>query len=113
MVQKTIKTISYDRENDILFLHKGFSEREKFKGNMDIGNLILDVSTTGRIRGIEIIEASEFLKEFKIGQSILQNIKDAEFETKTTPTSITIGLTLKTKNQEIPAKIAVPLQTKF
>ena len=45
--------VYYDKENDILSIHKGFSSDEKFKGNIDVGKLILDVSTQGKIRGIE------------------------------------------------------------
>jgi len=36
-------TVAYDKENDILFVHKGFSIDEEFKGNIDVGSLILDI----------------------------------------------------------------------
>jgi uncharacterized protein YuzE len=108
-----MKRISYDKENDLLFIHKGFYENEKFKTNIDIGDLILDLSTKKRIVGIEIINASEFLKEFGIGKSTMENMEDAKFEAQIKPNSIIIGLKLKTKKEEIPAKIAVPLHTKF
>ena len=103
------KTISYDEDNDILSIHKGFSADEKFKGNVDVGELILDVSTQGRIRGIEVINATEFLKEFKIDKTILENISDANFSASIKPNRIVIGIVIKSKNIEIPAMIAVPL----
>ena len=53
------RIISYDKENDILVAHKGFSEGERFKGNIDIGDLVLDMSTKMRVRGIEISNASK------------------------------------------------------
>lgn len=109
---KMIKAISYDKENDILFIHKGFSSDEKFKGNIDAGNFILDISTKERIRGIEIMNAAEFFKIFDIDKKALENISDAEFNAKMTPSGIIVGIILKSKHlkQQIPAKIIVPLE---
>jgi len=104
------KTISYDKGNDILAIHKGFSSDEKFKGNIDAGDLILDVSTKGRIRGIEIMNAIEFFKEFNIGKRILTHINDAQFTSTIKPNSVMLGIIIKSENAEIPAKIAVPLE---
>lgn len=104
------KIVSYDKENDILSIHKGFDKDEKFKGNIDVGELILDVSTRGRVRGIEIINATEFFKDFDIGKKILENLKDANFTASLNPNRIMLGILIKTAKKEIPAKIAVPLQ---
>lgn len=103
---------SYDEENDILSIHKGFSSDERFKGNIDIGELILDVSTKGRIKGIEVINATKFFREFSIDKENLKNITDAQFNTTLRPNSIIVGITIKAKNvdHEMPAKIAVPLE---
>jgi uncharacterized protein YuzE len=105
------KLIYYDQENDILSIHKGFSSDEKFKGNIDAGQLVLDVSTKKRIRGIEIMNASSFFKEFNINKKKLENITDATMRISITPNGIFVGLSLKVKNtkQAIPATIAVPL----
>lgn len=101
----------FDQENDILAIHKGFSSDEKFKGNIDAGEIVFDVSTKGRIRGIEIMSASSFLKEFEISEDSLKNLSDAEFNASSNPNGIVLGLTIKTKNarKEIPAKIVIPL----
>ena len=105
------KIISYDNENDILSIHKGFSNDEKFKGNIDAGELILDVSTRGRIRGIEVMNATDFFKEFNIGKKVLENIIDVQFNAVIKPSSIILGIIIKARNvkHDIPAKIAVPL----
>jgi uncharacterized protein YuzE len=110
--EKMNKLVFYDKENDILSIHKGFSNDEKFKGNVDVGELILDISSKGKIRGIEVMNATEFFKEFDIGKKILENITDADFNASIKPNSITIGIIFKAKNikHEIPAKIAVPLE---
>ncbi len=39
------KIITYDEENDILAIHKGFNKDEKFDGCIDVGDIILDLST--------------------------------------------------------------------
>lgn len=109
---KMEKIVSYDENNDILVIHKGFSSDEKFKGNIDMGELILDVSTAGRIRGIEVINASEFFKDFNVDKKNLQEIVDANFNASVKSSRILIGIFIKVKNvkQEIAAKIAVPLE---
>ena len=106
------KIVSYDKSSDILTIHKGFSNDEKFKGNIDVGELILDVSTQGRIRGIEIMNASEYFKEFDITEKILDNISDANFNASIKPTRIIVSILIKSKlcAEEMPAKIAVPLE---
>ena len=109
--KKMIKTTEYDKELDIFTIHKGFSSDEKFKGNIDIGDLILDVSTKGRIRGIETLNVSTFLKDLKIKQEVLQNIKGADFNASVSPNNMVISIFLKAGEKEIPARIAVPLET--
>ena len=107
------KVVSYDKENDILFIHKGFSKDEAFKGNIDAGDLVLDMSTKGRIRGVELINASDFLKIFNIKKSMLNNLVDVSFTSKVTPEAIIIGLFITAKKSEEvpPAKMVVPLTT--
>ncbi|MFH1065953.1 MAG: DUF2283 domain-containing protein [Nanoarchaeota archaeon] len=105
------KIISYDKENDILVIHNGFSANEKFKGNIDAGDLILDISTEGRVRGIEVLNAMSFFKEFEIGRKALENLLEAKFNAVVKPTSIVIAIMIKGKDmQEMPAKIAVPIE---
>ena len=105
------KIVSYDQNNDILVIHKGFSSDETFKGNIDIGELILDVSTAGRIRGLEIMNASHFLEELAIKTEILEHLEDARFSADIKPNSIILTIILKSKECEVPAKVAVPLET--
>jgi uncharacterized protein YuzE len=112
-----VKRVSYDKEFDILAVHKGFSNGERFKGNIEIGDLILDLSTKMRIRGIEILNAREYLKEFlkavHTKKNVLENIKDIKFTAAVKGESITLAITIITevekRREEIPAKIAVPI----
>lgn len=107
------KHISYDGKNDILSIHKGFSSDEKFKGNIDAGSLILDISTKGRVRGIEILDATEFFGQFEVSQNMLNQLKDATFEAIMKPTGIMLGIKLKVIGQEVSTKIAVPLNASY
>jgi len=110
-----MKEVSYDNEFDILALHKGFEKGEKFQGNLDVGDLILDISTKGNIRGVEILNVSEFLHGLGITKEILKNLVTARFNTVISPSGITLSLFFLAKNrkQEIPAKIAIAVPMDF
>ena len=99
-----MKNFSYDKRFDILSVHNGFQPDEKFAGNEIIGDLVLDTSTKKRVVGIELFNASEFLKVN------LDDIKDADLEASWDGDCVTIELILKFKNHQIPAKIAVPIE---
>jgi uncharacterized protein YuzE len=101
---------NYDKEHDILAIHKGFSNGEKFKRNVDVGELILDVSTKGRIRGIEVLDASKYLG---IKRNVLSSVLNGEFSISQNVDRVLIGISLKCKEGIIPAKIAVPVNSAF
>ncbi|MBD3313548.1 DUF2283 domain-containing protein [Candidatus Woesearchaeota archaeon] len=111
MLNSMAKRISYDMENDILAVHKGFSSDERFKSNIDAGDFVLDISTKERVRGIEVMNASKFFKEFKIGREMLENIENADFNATIKPDSIIVSIVIKSRDlkEEMPVKIAVPL----
>lgn len=71
---------------------------------------MLDVSTRGKIRGVEILNATSFLKEFNVGRKILENLSDAPFDAQIKPSRIIMSLVLKSDKVEYAAKIAVPLE---
>ena len=104
------KHISYDKEFDILFIHQGFADGEDFLTNIDAGDVVFDVSTKGRIRGLELTNATSFLKRFNITAKTLGDIADADLTASFKKDSITAGLLLKLKDskKKIPAKIIVP-----
>ena len=49
--------IDYDNESDDLFLYA----KEKSKGSVEIGDLILDFDRGGKLVGIEMLNATNFL----------------------------------------------------
>jgi len=95
----------YDATNDILAIHKEFKNGEKFKTNIDVGSVVLDLSNKGRIIGLELMNASDIFKKEDF------DVTEAKFDADITPKNILIKIFLKTKNSVamLPAIIAVPL----
>lgn len=99
---KTIKTIDYDMDNDILFLSNG----EKVKSSLDVGDFILDVSSDNFICGIEIMDASENLGIAKEFLNQVQNIK-MSVTYKTNHVFVLLMMTFKREGQIV--NIPIPL----
>ncbi|MDD9953579.1 MAG: DUF2283 domain-containing protein [Candidatus Woesearchaeota archaeon] len=104
------KIVSYDSENDILLVHKGFAADEKFKGNLDIGGVVLDMSTKKRVRGIEVLNATNFFQGL-VAADVLLHLTDADFRAVMEPQRIALTVTFYIQQEAIPARIAVPLAT--
>ncbi len=105
------KKFSYDKENDILFIHKGFEEGDKFKGNIDIGDIILDLSAKGKIRGVEVLNASRFFSDLVEKKTFLE-LTGADFKAVLGSSGIILKMFFKFKGmkEKVPARIAVPLE---
>jgi len=99
---KTIKTIDYDLENDILFISNG----EKVKSSLDIGDFILDVSHENLICGIEIMDASERLG---INKEILERIQNVKMSITYRTNNVYVLLMLTFKKEEKEVNIQIPL----
>jgi len=99
---KTIKTIDYDSENDILFISNG----EKVKSSLDIGDFVLDVSHDNLICGIEIMDASENLGISKESLKFAQNVK-MSVSYKTNHVYVLLMMTFKQEDKIV--NIPIPL----
>jgi uncharacterized protein YuzE len=60
--------LDYDMKNDSLYI---YTKGKKYKGSLDLGDIIIDFSEDGSPKGIEILDAS---KKFKIPKYDLKNI---------------------------------------
>jgi uncharacterized protein YuzE len=60
--------LDYDMRNDSLYI---YTKGKKYKGSLDLEDIIIDISEDGEIIGIEILDAS---KKFKIPKYDLKNI---------------------------------------
>ena len=99
---RTIKTIDYDSENDILFISNG----EKVKSSLDIGDFVLDVSHDNLICGLEVMDASENLG---INKEILKSIKSMRMSVTYKTNYAYVLLTITFKKGEKEVNMPIPL----
>jgi uncharacterized protein YuzE len=101
---KTIKTIDYDVDNDILFISNG----EKVKSSLDIGDFVLDVNNESFICGIEIMNAIENLG---INKEFLQHIENIKMSVnyRTNHVYVMLAISFKTKEKEVNVNIPLTL----
>jgi len=99
---KTIKTIDYDSDNDILFI----SDEEKVKSSLDIGDFILDVSHNNFICGIEVMDASENLG---ISKDVLKNIKSMKMSVNYKTNHVYVLLAIVFKEGDKNVNMPIPL----
>jgi uncharacterized protein YuzE len=100
----------YDPENDSLFIYK----KTKIKGSVEIGDIIVDISTDGKIKGIEMLNASEILKNLglKNPKEILNNIKSVSIRAIYKTDSIIVYYSIISKAREVSSSIAVPVKVR-
>lgn len=68
--------VDYDYKNDILFFK---TKNREYVKSIELDNIVLDVDSKGKIVGIQILEASEFLRMKKMA---LQSVAQWEFDTR-------------------------------
>jgi len=96
------KIIEYDQENDILFIHEGFEENKKFKENIELKNIILDINNKDKIKGIEILNAKDYFNKKGIN---LDPNKITNAKLKTTDDELELSLKIKTIIIKIPVTL--------
>jgi uncharacterized protein YuzE len=104
--------IDYDQESDDLFLFN----KEKSKGSVEMGDLIIDFNRDGDVVGLEILNAIQFLKD-SVNESVQQHItKDFLADLEGCDVEITkknnflfIKIILRKQNTEISCPINTPM----
>jgi uncharacterized protein YuzE len=110
--------VDYDEENDILYVYIG----EKAKDSLEIDNFVLDISADNKVVGVEIFNASVFIRKLsgsKISKEILSTVKKAmisfysgkEFFYVFIILPIKINGIEKEINLQVPAPAAVMVET--
>jgi len=100
--------LDYDIENDILFIHR---KDVKTKGSVEImgGDIIMDFSKDKEVVGLEIMNASEFLKNFNITKNMLSQALAGDIKIVQQRSVLFITIILKMpKNIEKEAILTVP-----
>lgn len=104
--------IDYDKESDDLFL---YSEKNS-KGSIEMGNLILDFDVKDELSAIEILNATNFLKdsiangeEKLITNEFLFTLISADVETKQKNNFLFIKIILSGRKGVVSCPINAPL----
>jgi uncharacterized protein YuzE len=100
---------SYDRENDDLFL---FSKKSKSKGSVEMGDLVLDYNSKKELVGIELANASRFIKDvtgenFAAVRKTLCSLKECKVDVKCQRNLLIIKIYLLGE-KEIAPVISIP-----
>ncbi len=93
--------VDYDLEEDILYIATG----EKVQDSLEFDQFVIDFSQDDRIVGLEIMDASKYLKNFleaDIDRKALSEVKTAEF-----------SVIQQREFATIKIKMKVPLQNGF
>jgi uncharacterized protein YuzE len=89
----------YDEVNDLLYIYK---KNTKVYSNVMIGDFNLEFTKNGELAGIEILNASGILEEFKIHKKILENIRKVDLKVVARGSSLLIFMIIysdKTKSE--------------
>ncbi|MFH1682364.1 MAG: DUF2283 domain-containing protein [Candidatus Woesearchaeota archaeon] len=99
----------YDSENDSLFV---YNPKSKSKASVEMDDFIIDFSSRKEISGIELLNATEFLKSLEFEdqriniKELLKNIEECKIEIIVKENFFVIKFILISKSKE---RIATPL----
>jgi len=89
---------AYDQIMDSLLVFAK-TAKDKVKGSVIVGNLVLDMTDDGRIVGIEIKKATEFFKEMDITKAP-EEVESAHIDVNYKKDGVVLFLLLKYKNEK-------------
>ncbi len=96
---------SYDQENDDLFM---FNPESKSKGSIEFGDLVLDFNKKKELVGIQMMNASKFLKEILDEEVDLGSLEECKVEIKVQNNLLLIKIGLFTKSKVLNPVLTVP-----
>ena len=86
----------YDELNDLLYVYK---KKANVYSNVMIGDFHLEFTRDGELAGIEILNASGILEEFKIHKKILENITKVDLKVVARGSSLLIFMIVYSGSQ--------------
>ncbi|MBS3074491.1 DUF2283 domain-containing protein [Candidatus Pacearchaeota archaeon] len=93
----------YEEDLDILYISNN-PEKERAAENLVIGNIVVDISDSGKVLGVEIDSASRFLN-FPANQ--LKNLKNSKIEVMRAGNMLALAVVLATPLKEHTLQFAV------
>ena len=106
-------SFSYDKENDDLFL---YDPKSKSKGSVEVGDLILDFNHKKELVGIQIMNASRYLKDISASKetiaymrTLLNGLKECKVDVTAKNNVMIIKIHLKNGSKQASPVISVPM----
>ncbi len=101
--------INYESIEDILYM--GSEERVKFSIDLALpsGDVVVDVGFDGMVKGIEVMNASDF---FGIEAKELSRVKDGTLSVVYTPSYVSLSLALYRTGDIVLSHLVVPYSKK-
>ncbi len=106
-----LKNFDYDDVSDSLFISRK-SLNEKVQGSAEIGNLILDFTSEGKIVNIEFKGISKFLEMMNVNPNILNALTEVNLIVKEQRGAVSFFAILKTPTIKQPIPLATIPSTK-
>jgi len=97
----------YDAENDLFYAHK---ENTKVFSNIMLGDFHIEYDREGNIVGIEVLNATDVLKEYGVSKEMLKQMQDVQIKVIEKQSTILVWLIIvgKGKEQGIPITVNNP-----
>ncbi len=105
MDKKQLFYSDYSAKSDILNIHK---KGKLVKGSAELGDFTIDFDSNDNIVGVEIMNASSFLKDLEITKNQLENLKDAGFLINQRDPNYTYVYIFLILPNEIEKRIVIP-----
>ena len=95
---------NYDELNDLLYIYKKDSN---VYSNVMIGDFHLEFNKNSELVGVEILNASDILKEYEIPVRFLKNIKKVELKVVSSGNSLLVFMVIYSMNKVKSATITM------
>jgi len=94
----------YDKVNDLLYVYK---KNANVYSNVEIGDIHAEFDKYSQVIGVEILRASEILKEYKISKRILENIDNVDLKIVVSNNLLMVFIIISGLDQEKEAAITL------
>ena len=111
----------YDEASDSFYL---YSEKEKVKGSIELGNIIIDYGLDGTVVGLEFLKATEtitpllvvspktiYKDDLHLKEEFMNQIDKASISLHTAANFLIIEITLQAKEQQVQGKLGIPVSS--
>jgi uncharacterized protein YuzE len=95
---------SYDKKNDLLYV---YNKKASVYTNVVVGEFHIEFSKEGDVVGVEVLRASDLLKEYGISKRLLENINDVTLKVVVQGNSLLVFMIISALNEEKTATITM------